>query len=146
MQERHGLAWMPTLLMERVFKACISALYSQWEIFTRILRWCGVQVPTQFGPCPCPCLCPSMSFFWDAYDDSRMFLFDDGDPPAVPPGSPPTVRYTGPWLQTQLVISLSIGIVSFLTFSYCRTRWPVLFAPRTKLKGLCTTPPVISFT
>jgi hypothetical protein len=29
----------------------------------------------------------------------------------------------------------TIGIASFLLFSYGRTRWPLLFAPRTKLKG-----------
>jgi hypothetical protein len=27
--------------------------------------------------------------------------------------------------------------MSFLIFSYSRTRWPLLFAPRTKLKGTC---------
>ncbi|KAG8861325.1 hypothetical protein FRC20_011487 [Serendipita sp. 405] len=76
------------------------------------------------------------SSFWTAYADAlfmrEMSLFDDG--PSVPPGSPPTIKYTGPWLQTQLTISLAIGISAFLTFSYCRTRWPILFAPRTKLK------------
>jgi hypothetical protein len=28
-----------------------------------------------------------------------------------------------------------IGLFSFLVFSYCRMRWPLSFAPRTKLKG-----------
>jgi len=65
---------------------------------------------------------------------SSSFYFDA---PAAPPGSPPTIKYSGPWLQTQLTLSISIGLVSFLTFSYCRTRWPILFAPRTKLKGRC---------
>ncbi len=46
-----------------------------------------------------------------------------------------TVRYEGPWFTTQLTLSSTIGILSFLIFSYCRTRWPLLFAPRTKLKG-----------
>jgi len=45
------------------------------------------------------------------------------------------VNFQGPWFRTQLALSASIGIVSFLLFSYCRTRWPLLFAPRTKLKG-----------
>ncbi|PVF96948.1 DUF221-domain-containing protein [Serendipita vermifera] len=79
-----------------------------------------------------------MSTYRGLYTDSvsmRQTSFLDIDGPAAPPGSPPTIKYSGPWLQTQLVISASIGIVSFLTFSYCRTRWPVLFAPRTKLKA-----------
>ena len=46
-------------------------------------------------------------------------------------------KFEGPWFTTQLTISATIGVVSFLLFSYCRTRWPLLFAPRTKLKG-CT--------
>jgi hypothetical protein len=77
------------------------------------------------------------------------------DPSGPPPGSPPTctsllisaflsvlfmfslVKYEGPWLSTQIMISLSIGMASFLIFSYSRTRWPLVFAPRTKLKGAC---------
>ncbi|KII85606.1 hypothetical protein PLICRDRAFT_44934 [Plicaturopsis crispa FD-325 SS-3] len=72
---------------------------------------------------------------------SHMFLqylgVDDGDSgdPDLPPGSPPMMKFEGPWFTTQIILSLSIGIVSFFLFSYCRTRWPVLFAPRTKLKG-----------
>ena len=78
-------------------------------------------------------------------------LFDgDGDEHLLPPGLPPmracirnelmsancaTERFEGPWFTTQLVISATIGITSFLLFSYCRTRWPLSFAPRTKLKG-----------
>ncbi|KAJ3839680.1 hypothetical protein F5878DRAFT_615586 [Lentinula raphanica] len=63
-------------------------------------------------------------------------LFDDDDnQPELPPGSPPTLKFEGPWLTTQLILSGSIGLVSFLIFSYSRTRWPLLFAPRTKLKG-----------
>ncbi|KAF8496414.1 hypothetical protein F5888DRAFT_1794643 [Russula emetica] len=57
------------------------------------------------------------------------------DPSGPPPGSPPTLKYEGPWLSTQIMISSSIGMTSLLIFSYCRTRWPLLFAPRTKLKG-----------
>ncbi|KAF8273382.1 DUF221-domain-containing protein [Lactarius quietus] len=43
--------------------------------------------------------------------------------------------YQGPWLSTQILLSSTIGMTAFLIFSYCRTRWPLLFAPRTKLKG-----------
>ena len=74
------------------------------------------------------------------------------EPGGPPPGSPPTckllpsvgflcrlihssVKYQGPWLSTQIILSSSIGVTAFLIFSYCRTRWPLLFAPRTKLKG-----------
>ncbi|GLB41104.1 putative cytosolic domain of 10TM putative phosphate transporter [Lyophyllum shimeji] len=64
------------------------------------------------------------------------FLDKNGDGGGeLPPGTPPTQRFEGPWFETQLTISATIGIVSFLLFSYCRTRWPLLFAPRTKLKG-----------
>ncbi|KAF5354076.1 hypothetical protein D9756_007257 [Leucocoprinus leucothites] len=59
----------------------------------------------------------------------------DGDDSHLPPGSPPMQKFEGPWFTAQLTISASIGIISFLLFSYCRTRWPLLFAPRTKLKG-----------
>lgn len=81
-------------------------------------------------------------------------LFDDGDggDPDLPPGTPPTsewndsgtamnanccvtVKFEGPWFTTQLLLSGTIGLTSFLVFSYCRTRWPLIFAPRTKLKG-----------
>ncbi|RPD67028.1 DUF221-domain-containing protein [Lentinus tigrinus ALCF2SS1-7] len=58
----------------------------------------------------------------------------DGDT-GPPPGSPPRLKFEGPWFLTQLTLSASIGLISFLVFSYCRTRWPLLFAPRTKLKG-----------
>ncbi|KAG9089987.1 hypothetical protein FS749_000909 [Ceratobasidium sp. UAMH 11750] len=51
------------------------------------------------------------------------------------PGTPPSQKFEGPWFTTQLTLSAAIGIGSFLLFSLCRTRWPVLFAPRTKLKG-----------
>ncbi|KAI0730386.1 late exocytosis, associated with Golgi transport-domain-containing protein [Fomitopsis betulina] len=57
------------------------------------------------------------------------------DNPTLPPGSPPTLKFEGPWFVTQITLSISIGLLSFLIFSYCRTRWPLLFAPRTKLKG-----------
>ncbi|PBK93009.1 DUF221-domain-containing protein, partial [Armillaria gallica] len=45
------------------------------------------------------------------------------------------MKYEGPWFTTQLLLSGSIGFWAFLIFSYCRTRWPLYFAPRTKLKG-----------
>ncbi|KAK7001849.1 hypothetical protein R3P38DRAFT_3283648 [Favolaschia claudopus] len=60
---------------------------------------------------------------------------DGGDGGGLPPGSPPTMKFEGPWFTTQLVMSATIGLFSFFVFSYCRTRWPLLFAPRTKLKG-----------
>ncbi|KAF8066835.1 hypothetical protein FPV67DRAFT_1416983 [Lyophyllum atratum] len=71
------------------------------------------------------------------------FLDDGDDGGKLPPGAPPmrkhvlisTEKFEGPWFTTQLTISATIGILSFLIFSYCRTRWPLLFAPRTKLKG-----------
>ncbi|KAG9311311.1 hypothetical protein JVU11DRAFT_8399 [Chiua virens] len=59
---------------------------------------------------------------------------EDSDP-ELPPGSPPTYKFEGPWFTTQVYLASSIGIVSFFLFSYCRPRWPLLFAPRTKLKG-----------
>lgn len=82
--------------------------------------------------------------------------FIDVDPTnPAPPGTPPTRTFTnqnidfhynsyllhysgkfeGPWFLTQLYLSTGIGLVSFLLFSYARTRWPLLFASRTKLKG-----------
>ncbi|RDB26692.1 Calcium permeable stress-gated cation channel 1 [Hypsizygus marmoreus] len=69
------------------------------------------------------------SFFLSLFDDNG------GDDHKLPPGSPPMQKFEGPWFTTQLVISMTVGITSFLLFSYCRTRWPLLFAPRTKLKG-----------
>jgi calcium permeable stress-gated cation channel len=45
------------------------------------------------------------------------------------------VKFEGPWFTTQALISSSIGCTSFLVFCYCRMRWPLFFAPRTKLKG-----------
>src|SRR4051812_26779379 len=46
-----------------------------------------------------------------------------------------TDKFQGPWFTTQLLLASTIGFTSFLMFSYGRTRWPLLFAPRTKLKG-----------
>ncbi|OCH92402.1 DUF221-domain-containing protein [Obba rivulosa] len=69
--------------------------------------------------------------FMTAY--SALWAYDDE--PGLPPGTPPTRTFEGPWFTTQLVLSSTVGIISFLLFSYCRTRWPLAFAPRTKLKG-----------
>ena len=41
----------------------------------------------------------------------------------------------GLWLSTQLVLSLSIGLTSFLLFCFLRTRWNLVYMGRTKLKG-----------
>ncbi|KAJ3503140.1 hypothetical protein NLJ89_g8565 [Agrocybe chaxingu] len=60
---------------------------------------------------------------------------DGGGENPLPPGSPPTFTFEGPWFTTQLTISATVGVFSFFVFSYCRTRYPLLFAPRTKLKG-----------
>ncbi|KAH9899740.1 hypothetical protein C8Q73DRAFT_639178 [Cubamyces lactineus] len=73
-----------------------------------------------------------LRLFARAFNDTDT---PDDDTPTLPPGSPPTLTFEGPWFATQLTLSISIGLVSFLVFSYCRTRWPILFAPRTKLKG-----------
>ncbi|KAI0689783.1 hypothetical protein BC835DRAFT_1367443 [Cytidiella melzeri] len=61
--------------------------------------------------------------------------FDESDDSPLPPGSPPRFKYDGPWFATQLTLSSTIGVSSFLIFSYCRARYPLLFAPRTKLKA-----------
>ncbi|KAH7084051.1 late exocytosis, associated with Golgi transport-domain-containing protein, partial [Auriculariales sp. MPI-PUGE-AT-0066] len=42
--------------------------------------------------------------------------------------------FEGPWLTMQLSPSCGIGLFSFVVFSFCRRRWPLLFSPRTKLK------------
>ncbi|EMD32395.1 hypothetical protein CERSUDRAFT_108829 [Gelatoporia subvermispora B] len=63
-----------------------------------------------------------------------LWAYDD-EPGGLPPGTPPTYKFEGPWFTTQLTLSTTIGVVSFLLFSYCRTRWPLVYAPRTKLKG-----------
>ncbi|KAI0073272.1 DUF221-domain-containing protein [Panus rudis PR-1116 ss-1] len=65
----------------------------------------------------------------------RLFVMSDDDEVELPPGLPPTRSFEGFWFQTQLTLSFALGITSFLVFSYCRTRWPLLFAPRTKLKA-----------
>lgn len=66
---------------------------------------------------------------------TTLTVVPDDENPKLPPGTPPTLKYDGPWFTTQLTLSATIGICSILVFSYCRTRWPLLFAPRTKLKA-----------
>ncbi|KAG0233519.1 hypothetical protein BGX31_004812 [Mortierella sp. GBA43] len=58
----------------------------------------------------------------------------------VPTGYPASGNSTG--LKTQLAISIGLGVTSFLIFCVLRTRWTVLFAPRSKLRR--HTPPVLS--
>ncbi|KAL0958878.1 hypothetical protein HGRIS_014193 [Hohenbuehelia grisea] len=72
---------------------------------------------------------------WPAFLVTFLDALDGDEDPSLPPGSPPTYKFEGPWFTTQLLLSSTIGVVSFLLFSYSRTRWPLLFAPRTKLKG-----------
>jgi len=62
-------------------------------------------------------------------------LLDGGNDGGQVPRDPRNIRYDGPWLQQQLILSSSIGIISFLLFSLIRRKSPALFAPRTKLKG-----------
>ncbi|KAF9159397.1 hypothetical protein DFQ26_006588 [Actinomortierella ambigua] len=47
-------------------------------------------------------------------------------------------------IKVQLAISIALGLVAFLTFCLLRTRWIVMFAPRTKLRR--HTPPILSST
>ncbi|KAM0790961.1 hypothetical protein ACM66B_004266 [Microbotryomycetes sp. NB124-2] len=60
---------------------------------------------------------------------------DGHDGPSLPPGYGQS--YEGPWLQTQLELSLGIGVTSFLLFCVLRKsdKCKVLYAPRTLLKG-----------
>lgn len=55
------------------------------------------------------------------------------------PPPPLALRFTrrGPWFSTQLTLSLTVGITSFLAFCWLRRyeRFRVLYAPRTMLKG-----------
>ncbi|KAF9933161.1 hypothetical protein FBU30_006327 [Linnemannia zychae] len=59
-----------------------------------------------------------------------------------PDGKPKVTNTTG--LTGQLIISIFLGLVGFLTFCVLRTRWIVMFAPRTKLRR--HTPPILSAT
>ncbi|KAG0369275.1 hypothetical protein BGX24_002482 [Mortierella sp. AD032] len=59
-----------------------------------------------------------------------------------PDGKPKAENTTG--LTGQIIISVAIGLFGFLTFCVLRTRWIVMFAPRTKLRR--HTPPILSAT
>ncbi|KAG0281103.1 hypothetical protein BGZ95_006779 [Linnemannia exigua] len=70
-------------------------------------------------------------------------LFDtDVREATLVPGHPAANNSTG--LKTQLAISTLLGLGSFLAFCFLRTRWTVIFAPRTKLRR--HTPPILSST
>ncbi|KAF9097994.1 hypothetical protein BGX23_007321 [Mortierella sp. AD031] len=60
----------------------------------------------------------------------------------TPDGRPKATNTTG--LTGQLIISFALGLLGFLTFCTLRTRWIVMFAPRTKLRR--HTPPILSAT
>ncbi|KAM0746908.1 DUF221-domain-containing protein [Meredithblackwellia eburnea MCA 4105] len=66
-----------------------------------------------------------------------QFLLDDPENPT--PGLPPAQlgKYRGPWLSTQLTLSLAVGLSSFLFFCFARKveKWRALYSPRTLLKG-----------
>ncbi|GAA5962187.1 hypothetical protein JCM8115_006622 [Rhodotorula mucilaginosa] len=69
--------------------------------------------------------------------DGYLYALVDSDPqnPGLPTGQ--LDKYKGPWFSTQLTLSLTVGVVSFLTFCWLRRyeRFRVLYAPRTMLKG-----------
>ncbi|KAF8949507.1 hypothetical protein BGZ47_000048 [Haplosporangium gracile] len=68
-------------------------------------------------------------------------LFDtDVEAATLVPGHQAANNSTG--LKTQLAISTLIGLSSFLAFCFLRTRWTVIFAPRTKLRRH-TPPPLL---
>ncbi|KAK4703754.1 calcium permeable stress-gated cation channel, partial [Phenoliferia sp. Uapishka_3] len=62
-------------------------------------------------------------------------LLDEEETPGLPPSQ--IKNYRGPWFSNQLGLSLTIGILSFLVFSFLRRveKWRVLYSPRTLLKG-----------
>lgn len=51
--------------------------------------------------------------------------------------SPSSLACRGPWFSTQLILSLTVGLGSFLIFCWLRRKegCKVLYAPRTMLKG-----------
>ncbi|GAA5902674.1 hypothetical protein JCM6882_004039 [Rhodosporidiobolus microsporus] len=69
--------------------------------------------------------------------DSYIHLLADSDGGRSPLPPDQAERYQGPWFSTQLTLSLSVGIVSFLVFCALRRveRFKVLYSPRTLLKG-----------
>ncbi|KAF9135176.1 hypothetical protein BGX30_011642 [Mortierella sp. GBA39] len=76
------------------------------------------------------------------FESGPMSVIFDSDVEAATtvPGHPAANNSTG--LKTQLAISTLIGLSSFLGFCFLRTRWTVIFAPRTKLRR--HTPPPLS--
>ncbi|KAA1085271.1 hypothetical protein PGT21_001349 [Puccinia graminis f. sp. tritici] len=69
-------------------------------------------------------------------------LFNQSDESA-PPGSPVDRNNRlkhGNWFETQLVLSLAIGSLAFLTFCYSRARSTLTFAPRTHLSSFSPHP------
>ncbi|WOO82803.1 Calcium permeable stress-gated cation channel 1 [Vanrija pseudolonga] len=44
-------------------------------------------------------------------------------------------KFADGWFSTQLLLSLSIGVPSFLLFCFLRTRWQLVYMPRTRLKA-----------
>ncbi|GAA5948371.1 hypothetical protein JCM3765_001391 [Sporobolomyces pararoseus] len=70
--------------------------------------------------------------------DSYLSTFvDDGDEQPGNPGDQWKKYANGPWFSTQLTLSLTIGLFSFLLFCLLRRRekFRVLYKPRTLLKG-----------
>ncbi|KAF9154100.1 hypothetical protein BG015_001860 [Linnemannia schmuckeri] len=83
---------------------------------------------------------PPQSAFWVQSPfghDETIDTFGRG-----PDGKPKATNTTG--LTGQIIISVAIGLVGFFTFCVLRTRWIVMFAPRTKLRR--HTPPILSAT
>lgn len=65
------------------------------------------------------------------------------DDQSAPPGSPVDRNNRlkhGNWFETQLVLSLAIGSLAFLTFCYSRARSTLTFAPRTHLSSFSPHP------
>ncbi|KAG0055063.1 hypothetical protein BGZ83_009699 [Gryganskiella cystojenkinii] len=81
---------------------------------------------------------PSQAFF-DAVQEAAKH----GSAPYNAAVAGPQVDNTS-GLKTQLAISITLGLGSFLTFCFLRTRWTVMFAPRTNLRR--HTPPILSST
>ncbi len=52
------------------------------------------------------------------------------------PNDPRDQRYQGPWFKQIIILSLVIGVPSLIAFSFVRTRYSALYAPRSKIKGL----------
>lgn len=54
--------------------------------------------------------------------------------PSAPPGSPPTRDFSGPWFRTSWILSVTIGLLSFLWFCILRLRWKKVYAGRALLR------------